>query len=141
MGVKYWFDKDFIKKLNLAVYEALDKSFVEDIVNNTPTDTGVTRNAWEFFPTGFLEYKLVNTNGPVVLYLEVGTGVYGPRKRYITPIRKKALRWYDRKEKRYKFAKHVKGIKPHKFIKSALENPNNFKRFEEVLKKRLKSYK
>ena len=141
MVVKSWFDKDFVKKLNLAVYEAIDKSYVEDIVNSTPVDTGVTRNSWDFYPTGFFEYKLVNTNGPITLFLELGTGVYGPRKRYITPVRKKVLRWYDKKSKTYKYAKRVKGIKPYKFIKTSIDNPKNLSKFNEVLKHRLEKLK
>ena len=137
MKVELSFNKDFIKELHLAFYEALDRSFVQDIINNTPVDTGVTRNRWDFYPTDLFEYKLENSNGLVVLYLEKGTGIYGPRRTYIVPKRKKYLRWWDRKRKRWVFAKKVRGIKPHKFIDASLHNLNNYGKFTEVLKNRL----
>ncbi len=137
MTIELKFDKDFVKKLNLALYEAIDSTFVQEIIMNTPVDTGITRNMWEFYPTGVFEYRLENKNGPVVLFLEKGTGIYGPRKVYIVPKNKKALRWYSRRRGSYVFAKKVKGIKPKHFIEDALNNPDNMKKLELILKKRL----
>lgn len=140
MAVKVEFDKEFIKKLNLLFYEAFDRTYVNDIVMNTPVDTGITRNSWDFYPTGVLEYELVNTNGPVVMYLEFGTGIYGPRKRYITPVRRKALRWYDRRLKKYVFAKRVSGIEPRKFIEGSFDDSKNFNDFVNIVRRRFKRY-
>jgi hypothetical protein len=71
-------------------------------------------------------------------YLHEGTGIYGPHKRLIVPINKKALHWGGTPGF---FAKSVKGIKPRPFFRKAIENviPKQMpKIFERVAGKELK---
>lgn len=51
-----------------------------------------------------------------------GTGLYGPRKKLITPVKAKALRW--RGPAGPVFARSVKGMKPNPFLEEALPAAN-----------------
>jgi hypothetical protein len=59
---------------------------------------------------------VVGSNYPVARYLHEGTGIYGPRKRKIVPVTKKAMM--------YKGAAHPfrssKGMRPDKYIERAV---------------------
>lgn len=66
-------------------------------------------------------------------YQEVGTGIYGPLKRYITPRRAQYLSWVDTKNSPgrpggpeplgpRRFAKRVKGTPPTKFMYRGLSD-------------------
>ncbi|WP_018749851.1 hypothetical protein [Paenibacillus sanguinis] len=54
------------------------------------------------------------------LYLEMGTGLYGPKKRKIVPTNKKALRFPVGGGK-YVIAGSVKGMKPRPIIKPTVQ--------------------
>lgn len=54
-------------------------------------------------------------------WLERGTGIYGPTKRPIVPVKAKILSWVDTKGKR-RFAKSIKGIKPMPILEDTLKN-------------------
>jgi len=134
-------NKNLLNDLHMAVYAALWDSYVGAIIENTPVDTGMTKMQWDFYPVAPFQYKLVNTNGEVILYLEKGTGIYGPRKRKIVPVRAKALRWYDRSTGTFRFAKSVKGIKPMKFVEAVLEDPVYMQKYKTALKQYMKEAK
>ncbi|WP_238917252.1 hypothetical protein [Clostridium sp. YIM B02555] len=53
-------------------------------------------------------------------WLEEGTGIYGPTKRPIVPVKAKILSWLDEDGKRH-YAKKVNGIKPRPALKDTLE--------------------
>jgi len=46
------------------------------------------------------------------LFHEVGTGVYGPKKKRIVPRNKRFLAWKDYDSGKWHFARSVKGVKP-----------------------------
>ncbi len=83
--------------------------------------------------TGFLKMSMrtrtyPGARGPTVryealpdyaLYQEVGTGIYGPRGRYITPKRAKMLSWINTNGDRL-FAKKVRGVKPQRYFRKGL---------------------
>lgn len=54
------------------------------------------------------------------LWLDQGTGIYGPRHQRIVPKRAKYLRWTTRTG-RVVFARSVKGIRPTRFLRSSLD--------------------
>ena len=72
---------------------------------------------------------------------EVGTGIYGPMKRYITPKHAQMLRWVDQVPGapggpgpvgNVRFARRVKGTPPKKYMFKGLRDtfgPNNSKSF------------
>jgi hypothetical protein len=70
---------------------------------------------------------LYGSTRPYATYQEVGTGIYGPLKRYITPKRGLYLRWVDTSGSPgrpggpeplgpVRFARKVKGTKPTRFM-------------------------
>ena len=61
---------------------------------------------------------VVTSTHPASLYVIKGTGVHGPRRRRITPVRAKALRFVL--NGRVVYAKSVKGQKPNDFLGKAL---------------------
>jgi hypothetical protein len=61
-----------------------------------------------------------DSEAPYALFQEVGTGIYGPLGRYITPKRAAMLSWVDRSGDRV-FAKRVRGVRPQHYFKRGLE--------------------
>ena len=67
------------------------------------------------------ENKLLVSDGVFYgLYLEVGTGIYGPKAKPITPKKARALR-FKLKTGEQVFAKKVKGIPPQNIFKESAE--------------------
>lgn len=132
---------NFMNELHMACFKAIQEGYVNPIVDNTPWDTGLTAAQWDFFPVSPFNYKLINTNGDVVLFLNNGTGIYGPKKKRIVPKNKKALRWYDRKTSTWAFAKSVKGIKPRKFVDAIIFDKTYKNKYHTRLKYHLEHIK
>lgn len=61
------------------------------------------------------------SDAPYGLYQEVGTGIYGPLGRYITPKRSRMLSWVDSVTNERVFAKRVRGVRPVHYFKRGLE--------------------
>ena len=55
------------------------------------------------------------------LYQELGTGLYGPRHRWITPKRARMLSWIDSRTGDRRFARRVRGVRPQRYFKRGLE--------------------
>lgn len=64
----------------------------------------------------------VGSNLKRAKWVHDGTGIYGPKKKPITPKSKKTLRW--RGPHGYIFAKSVKGMRPNPFLEKALPAAN-----------------
>ncbi len=62
---------------------------------NTPKDTGVLKNSliMEMVIDRGVPVARVGSNLKYAIYVHEGTGLYGPRKRYIRPVQAKVLRW------------------------------------------------
>ena len=82
-----------------------------------------------FMVTSVRSRRLPGEKGPMIrwefpadytVYQEVGTGLYGPLRRYITPTVKQALSWIDNRTGQRRFAKKVKGVKPQRFIRKGM---------------------
>lgn len=56
---------------------------------------------------------------PYDYFQEVGTGLYGPLRRWITPKRAKFLSWVNEDGDRI-FARRVRGVKPQRFFYGAM---------------------
>ena len=56
----------------------------------------------------------------VILYLDQGTGIYGPKRRLIRPVSKRFMVFEI--NGRVIFTKKVKGIKPMRFVKRGIKN-------------------
>ena len=72
----------------------------------------------------------VGTNVKYAIYVHEGTGLYGPKAKYIVPVSKQALRWKTRGRGMaarraagaggYTFAQRSSGMRPNPFLKNAL---------------------
>lgn len=100
-------------------YESFMEGVANDLANEfvrvAPVDTGFLKSA--------IRCEIVGDNIEVwmpeyALYLEYGTGIYGPENRPITPVNAKALHWVDKNGEH--FAKSVKGMHPQPFIRNVL---------------------
>lgn len=80
----------------------------------------------------------VGTNVEYAMFVHEGTGLYGPRGRYIVPVRKKVLRWAQvnnsgRGRRRYRggrtesfvYSKRSSGFRGRPFLRDALPAANN----------------
>lgn len=84
-------------------------------------DTGTLRSSitTQLFTLSGKPAVRVGTNVFYALYVHDGTGIYGPRGRYITPVSAKFLSWKLKGGKRV-FALKVKGMPPNPFLKDAV---------------------
>jgi len=85
---------------------------------NCPVDTGVTRASIKAKKIDKFTWE-IGSESPIAEYIEMGTGIYGPKKRKITPKRRQALHWKGRGGKDI-FAKSVKGMPPRPFMRRSL---------------------
>ena len=90
------------------------------IAARAPIDTGAMRSSIRY-------RRVTDAKGPVVriearpkyaLYQEVGTGIYGPARRYITPKRARALSWVRNGKRHY--AAKVRGVRPQRYFREGL---------------------
>jgi hypothetical protein len=85
---------------------------------HTPVDEGHLAGAWTKKES---QERIVMTNSAeYAVYVNEGTGVYGPRSRRITPVNAKVLHW-EKGGTQY-FAKSVKGIKGKHFVEAAVKD-------------------
>ena len=76
-------------------------------------------------------------NGGYALWVEVGTGIYGKRKRPIRPKKGKFLVWRDKKTGKLIFAREVRGRPATPFFRPAIESNRGFvqERMKETMRK------
>ena len=108
-----------------------------ELVRSTPKRTGHTGNSWQ--PSNTTASTATVSGSIVNLWLDQGTGLYGPLHQRITPKAAKALRWATggasslRQTGRpragragagagWVFARSVKGMKPRPFIARSLRS-------------------
>lgn len=119
-------------ELHEAIGQALKKAFADKVIEDTPADTGKLKKNWRWYTDG-KKWILENEEGEKVLYLEFGTGIYGKRRKPITPKKAKALHWVDRETGEDIFAKWVRGIEPRMFIRRNIYSTKNRKEFYKLL--------
>lgn len=122
-----------LQSFDNAVFLALNRTFVKEIIKATPTKTGETASSWELVKISPFNYALNNENGDIVEILE-----YGSKAHKITPKNKKALRWVENGKER--FAKKVNhpGTEARLFISKILKNKSIYNSFEKELRTILK---
>lgn len=76
--------------------------------------TGVLKGGWARHLKRYTDRLTVSVNNRIdhAFYHEVGTGLYGPKKHWIYPVRAKFLRWKDPDTGVVHFARRVRGVKP-----------------------------
>ena len=85
-------------------------------------NNGILRNTTKATPTTYRGFPAVRIGTPVwyALLVHDGTGLYGPKKRAITPKTKKALRFKPKGSSRFIIRRSVKGMVANPFLKDAL---------------------
>lgn len=85
-------------------------------------DTGALRASIYVVPIRVdgLPGARVGTNQRYARWVHGGTGIYGPRRRPITPTSKQFLRFKPKGSRTYVFARSVKGMKANPFLADAL---------------------
>ena len=101
--------------------------YEQQLTGYTPARSGAgggggLRSSIAFKKTGDLTYRA--SPKYYFEYLDKGTGIHGPNKKYITPVKAKVLAWTldgspCEKGKDCIFAKRVAGIKPFKMTEKA----------------------
>jgi len=86
-------------------------------IMNAPVRDGTLRRSirWE----SFQEHTGVFTECGYGAYVELGTGLFGPQHRRITPRTKRVLAWKDRKGK-WHYARSVRGMRARPYLAPAL---------------------
>lgn len=100
---------------SLVAYQATAKMLA-------PIDSGVLRGSILLQPaqwSGSSVQGSVGTNTQYAEAQEAGTGIYGPKKRPITPKTKTMLAWYA--GGKWHFAKQVKGSRPRWYMRGSVE--------------------
>jgi hypothetical protein len=85
-------------------------------------NNGILRNTTQARPVVWrgLPASRIGTPVKYALLVHNGTGLFGPKKRKITPKTKKALRFKPKGSARVIYARSVKGMEPNPFLKDAL---------------------
>lgn len=83
-----------------------------------PKETGFLTTRIAGYPQrdGSVRFRADVGDPPYGLFQEVGTGLYGPMKKWITPKRAKALSWLEGPNQRV-FAARVRGSKPKRYFR------------------------
>lgn len=91
------------------------------ISSAAPRQTGFLKTRVKGFPQrdGTVRFRADVGDPPYGLFQEVGTGLYGPLQRWITPKRAKALSWVTESGDRV-FAKRVRGTPPKRYFRLGL---------------------
>lgn len=84
-----------------------------------PKQTGFLTTRIDGFPQrdGSVRFRASVGDPPYGLFQEVGTGIYGPLKKYITPKRAKMLSWIEPGFGRV-YARKVRGVPPKRFFRN-----------------------
>jgi hypothetical protein len=88
----------------------------DDVVRRMPSRSGATARKTKAVMRGPYDGAVEIPEVPG-RYLIEGTGLYGPKHRYIVPVAKTVLAW--RQGTVWVFARRVRGIKPNSFAQDA----------------------
>ncbi len=108
-----------------ATAEAINRSLVRyqaTAKQLAPVDTGQLRGSILIKPasaSGNTIQGSVGTGLKHAIFMEQGTGIYGPAKRPIRPKRARMLAW--KKNGQWHFAKEVRGARARRFMQGSLE--------------------
>lgn len=100
---------------------------------NSPVDHGRLQGSWVIFPTGELE-RTVKSSAKYAIFVNDGTGLYGPLRHKIRPKNGKFLAFTPNKGKfkgRLVVVPWTRGQKPQKFVEKSMEQTE--KRVQEFM--------
>lgn len=123
--------KEYVKIAKPALDE-YGQILVQSMQREIPRDMGYTAGGldWKVSNKGELRImwnKPTNRPKDLIEWLIYGTGIYGPRKKPIVPVRAPALR-FKTKDGRWHSKKSVRGMKPDNFVEDAWDNTVSYRR-------------
>jgi hypothetical protein len=122
-----------LKKLDNAIFIALNRVYGKAFFERTPKKTGGTAQKWEIERVKPFYYQIINPFGDIITFLEFGTEPHE-----IKPKNKKALRWVDGGKEH--FAKKVNhpGFEARRFVQGILNDNALYNKFKQELAQRIK---
>ena len=106
------------KEISKKAVTLTSHELIRNLKIKTPVDQGAARSGWWKQSLGDDGVQVYN-NENYIIFLDQGTGLYGPYKTPITPKKKKVLHWS--KGGKDFFAKSVKGIQPRKIVEKSIK--------------------
>lgn len=92
---------------------------------NCPVDNGTLRRSISYVITGTSPESMVarvGSNVEYALYVEEGTGIYGPKRKRIVPRTKEFLRFMPKGAANFVFARSVKGMPGRHYLARAIQS-------------------
>jgi len=113
-----------------SFYFGLANDLQNELVLGAPVDTGFLKNS--------IRCEIVGDSIEIwmaeyALYLEYGTGIFGPKGQRIYPKNAKALHWTDKQGEH--FAKSIKGMRPQPFIRNVF-----YHKLKDIVNKNAKTH-
>jgi len=119
-------ENEKLKELLYDIGKAVEKQATE----NAPLDTGDLKNDIQIFDDNINNLSISIGNSTAVEYAKFvheGTGIYGAKKRRITPTKKKALKTP------FGLRKSIKGQKAQPYLEDALQEVVNSGQMDRML--------
>lgn len=107
------------KKVAKRTVELTSLELQRNLKMLSPVDHGRLQGSWVIFQTGELQ-RTVKSSAKYAIFVNDGTGIYGPRK---TPITHPSIgkMFAFQVNGRMIFTRQIKGIKPRKFVERSME--------------------
>ena len=107
------------KKVAKRTVELTSLELQRNVKMLSPVDHGRLQGSWVVFQTGELQ-RTVKSSAKYAIFVNDGTGIYGPRK---TPITHPSIgkMFAFQVNGRMIFTRQIKGIKPRKFVEKSME--------------------
>lgn len=107
------------KKVAKRTVELTSLELQRNLKMLSPVDHGRLQGSWVIFHTGELQ-RTVKSSAKYAIFVNDGTGIYGPRK---TPITHPSIgkMFAFQVNGKMIFTRQIKGIKPRKFVERSME--------------------
>ena len=98
------------------------RRIVNDAKRSAPVDKGKYRASIQFLVEASPNALRLTVGSGLhyAEYIAKGTGIYGPRRRPIRPVHRKFLKFKPKGQKKFVFARQVRGMKPNNHLVDAM---------------------
>ena len=133
----YTISEEQTKSILTKTLDYTTQDLMANLRKNSPVDTGALQGSWMQFTKGELSRE-VKSSKIYADYLDKGTGLYGPKKKLITPKKKDGVLRFKSKgvfthnapnggkgKDGFVYAKSVEGIKPRHFVSKSISQTRN----------------
>ncbi len=124
-GFKVTFNKAALKAIAAAPVVALNRlaeAAVAEAVKKSPFQTGTNRRSIQWDAPDHQKTRRIFTTSGYGGFLEIGTGLFGPKRKRIVPKTKKVLHWGGPSGP---FVKSVAGRPPTPYMRPAIDAVKN----------------